>query len=516
MAIRTFGAIDVGSYELGMKIFELSSKNGMKIIDHVRHRIPLGTDTYHNGKISNERMDELCRVLSDYAKIMDSYKVSGYKAYGTSAVRETENTMIVLEQIKMRTGLSIGVLSNSEQRFLHYKAVASKGSIFEDFIRKGTAIVDLGGGSIQLSLFDDGQLITTQNLRLGVLRLQDMLGTLAPRTKDYEQVLDELIDNQLYFFKRQYLKGHEIENIILIDDYISPAMVSLRPETRMVSVEEFKNATRQMRKITPEELANRFAIPEESAHLMLPACALVGRILKITKAEKIWCPGVDLADGIAYEYAEKEKLFKNPHDFENDIVSAAAVLSKRYNGNKERNQLVESIALKIFDGTHKIHNLSKRDRLLLRIAAILGDCGRYMSLEAAAECGYNIIMNNEMIGLSHSEREIVANIVRFNKVQFEYYDELSRKFGIDHETYLRIAKLTAIFRVADGVCRSYRAKVSDVKISLKSGELTLGIDCVESIALEQGFFGRKSSLFEEVFAVKCILKYTKKSMANML
>ena len=516
MAQRTFAAIDVGSYELGMKIFEFSGKGNMKVIDHVRHRIPLGTDTYHNGKISAERMDELCRVLSEYGKIMKGYGVSDYKAYGTSAIRETENTSIILEQIRMRTGLDISVISNSEQRFLHCKAVASKGSAFDELIARGTAIADLGGGSIQISLFDEGRLITTQNIRLGILRLQDMLGTLQPRTKDYAQVLNELIDNQLYFFKRHYLKGREIENLILIDDYISPAMAKLSPDTKLVTAQKFKDAASAVNKISPVELSKRFAIPEESAGLLQPACALVNRILKVTKAENIWCPGVDLSDGIAYEYAEREKLFKNPHDFENDILSAASVLSKRYNGNTDRNKLVEEIALQVFDGTKKLHNLSRRDRLLIRIAAILGDCGRYMSIEAAAECGYNIIMNNEMIGLSHTEREIVANIVRYNKLPFQYFNDFTRGAGVDHDTYLRIAKLSAIFRVADGVCRCYRPKINAVKLSLKPQELVISIDCTESIALEQGFFARKSSLFEEVFAVKCILKYNKKSMANVL
>ena len=63
--MKTFAAIDVGSYELGMKIFEISAKNGIREIDHIRHRIDLGSDTYTNGKISNARVNELCRVLRE-------------------------------------------------------------------------------------------------------------------------------------------------------------------------------------------------------------------------------------------------------------------------------------------------------------------------------------------------------------------------------------------------------------------------------------------------------------------
>ena len=168
--MKTFAAIDAGSYELAMKIFEISSGDGLREIDHIRHRIDLGTDTYATGKISYDRVDELTGVLRDYREIMRSYRVDDYTAYGTSAFRETRNTAIVLDRIAQRTGIRIEILSNSEQRFLNYKAIAARGG-FNRIVEKGTAIVDIGGGSIQISLFEKDILVTTQNMRLGVLQI---------------------------------------------------------------------------------------------------------------------------------------------------------------------------------------------------------------------------------------------------------------------------------------------------------------------------------------------------------
>ena len=173
--MKLFAAIDVGSYETGMKIFELSRKSGVKELDYVRRRVDLGTDSYNTGKISYERMDELCSVLNGFREIMASYKVESYRAYGTSAIRETENTKVVLDQIKLRTGLTVSSLSNSEQRFLDYKSVALRSLTFDDIIGSGTAFIDIGGGSTQVSLFDSSKLITTVNLRIGILRLRSSL-----------------------------------------------------------------------------------------------------------------------------------------------------------------------------------------------------------------------------------------------------------------------------------------------------------------------------------------------------
>ncbi len=507
MSVRTFAAIDVGSYELGMKIFEFGGKSGMKEIDSIRHSIELGTDTYQNGIIGMQRMDELCDVLSDFSSIMRSYKVDDYKAYGTSAIRETKNTTIVTEQIKLRTGIKLDVLSNSEQRFLHYKAAALKGSRFEEFISEGCAIADIGGGSIQLSLFDNDTLVTTQNIRLGVLRTMDMLAALAPKTKDMEGILRELIDNQLQVFRKLYLKGRTIRNLILIDDYISAMLYHVGNRERTFTADRFKEVSARLKTMSKSEIASAYGLNEETVLLLLPAISIVSRVIKITKAENIWSPGVSLCDGMAYEYAEKEKLVNYRHDFENDIIACAKVMSKRYQGNEARNELIEKVAVDLFEATRRIHGMGKRDKLLLRIASLLNDCGRYISIEAGAECGYDIIMATEMIGLSHAEREIVANVVRFNKMPFMYYDELVMQTVLDKNSYTKIAKLSALFRLADGICRSYRTKVNDVRFSVKGGELIINVYTVDDINLEQGFFFRKASLFEEVFSIRPILRY---------
>lgn len=211
MKIRTFAAIDVGSYELGIKIFEFSGKDSIREIDHVTRRLDLGADTFAMGKISNEKMDELCRTLKDFAEIMRTYRVEDYKAYGTSAIRETENSTIVQDQIAQRTGIQVDILSNSEQRFLDYKSVASKGESFRKVIEEKTAILDIGGGSIQVSLFENDKLVSTQNLRLGVLRIQDYLTRFSAKQFQTESLIREIAMARLDTYGKLYLKDVQIK-----------------------------------------------------------------------------------------------------------------------------------------------------------------------------------------------------------------------------------------------------------------------------------------------------------------
>ena len=512
MSVKTFAAIDVGSFELTMKIFDLSGKNTMREIDCIRQRIDLGSDTYAHGKISNEKIDDLCHTLKEFAQIMESYKVTAYKAYGTSAIRETENTLILHEQ---RTGIRVETLSNSEQRFLDYKSIASKGETFRRIIEEKTAILDIGGGSIQISLFDKDTLVSTQNLRLGVLRLQELLNHLNAGSTQMERLVDELATAQLDDYKKLYLKDREIKNIIIVDDYLSPWAVRKAHErgevNAVVDRKAFSQLMEALRTKGTTELAKRMDIAEEKVPLVYISAILTRRIAELMGAELVWAPGVTLCDGIAYEYAEQNKMFRGEHDFAEDIIACALNISKRYNGSSKRADTLEHITTTIFDSMKKVHGMGQRERLYLRLAAILHDCGKYISLLNVGEASYDIIMATEMIGLSHMEREIVANVVRFNHSDFVYYGQAQeRPMGLDKASYLTVAKLTAILRLANSLDRSHKQKMKGVKAVLQENELILKVDTQEDITLEKGFFQTSTEFFKEVYSITPVIRQKKK------
>lgn len=513
MAVRTFGAIDVGSFELILKIYEFSGKDHIREIDCIRRNVDLGSDTYAKGKIGSEKMDELCRTLHEFSEILKSYRVEAYKAYGTSAIREAQNSITILDQIKQRTGITIEVLSNSEQRFLGYKSVASKGEEFRRIIEQKTAVVEIGGGSIQLSLFDNDTLVSTQNLRLGVLRIQEQLHSLRAGNARLEEWIDELAMAQLSTYKKLYLKDREINNIIVIDDYVSPWMIHRaggNPDRTVIGAEEFRSMVSSVRSTSARQNAAQMGVSEEKGALVFISAVLVGRIAQLMGAESIWVPGVTLCDGIAYEYAEKIKMFRGEHDFERDIVACAKGISKRYMGSRKRAETLERIATTIFDSMKKVHGLGRRERLYLTLAAILHDCGKYISLVNIGETSYNIIMATEIIGLSHAEREMVANIVRFYHSKFVYYgQEGSSEIWADRETYLTVSKLTAILRLASSLDRSHKEKMKGLKAGMKDDELVLVADTMEDITLENRAFESAAEFFAEVFSLQPVLKQKK-------
>lgn len=509
MSVRTFAALDIGSYELSMKIFEVSKARGMREIDHIRHSIDMGTETYSTGKLSYDRVDELCRVLREFGDIMKSYQVADYKAYGTSAIRESKNRAILLDQIEQRTGIRIDVLSNSEQRFLDYKSIAFQGEGFQRIIENGTAILDIGGGSIQLSLFDNDTLVSTQNLRLGVLRIQENLNHLDASISRYEELIGEIVESQMNVYKKLYLKDRTIKNIIVVDDYISAIVKRRGTNTQKGGFADKKIMDHFMQVWQTKslaEIAKNLDMPEESMMLLLISMILLRNIMEDMGAEQIWAPGVTLCDGIAYEYAERNRIITSSHDFEKDIIACAQNISKRYRGSKKRSETLEKIALTVFDSMRRVHGLDRRARLLLQIATILHDCGKYISMANLGECSYSIIMATEIIGLSHLEREIVANVVKYNHLEFDYYETKGSLNALDNESYLKIAKLIAILRLANGLDRSHKQKFKDMRISLREEELIITVNTNEDITLEKGLFDDRADFFEEVYNIRPVIR----------
>lgn len=517
--MKTFAAIDVGSYELMLKIFEISEKKGIREIDMLKHSLDLGTGTYANGRISSEKVDELCRILSRFSDVMRAYRTDSYKAYGTSAIRETLDSEVVIDLIEKRTGIKIDILSNSEQRFLDYKSVAARQEDFLEIIEKPAAIVDVGGGSIQISLFNKDKLVSTQNMRLGVLRIRESISKMDLKSGRLSEAVREFASVQLEAFRKMYVKDLRVETAIIVDDYLS-ALVDRKAQMpvsdrksqhggndRYVSKEELEEIIKTVSGMSPVEAARLYGIAEESLNITFISGVIIKQICEILHSGKLWVPGVTLCDGMAYEFAEKNRILRIRHDFTEDILACARTVSRRFMGSETMEDAIDRTCVEVFNTLKKVHKLGSRERTLLRMAAILSDCGNYISMQNRSECSYYIIMATEMIGLSHSERVIIANTVKYNHMDMdrgmEHYPD-----HMDVSDYLLMLKLTAMLRVSDTICRTPE-KALGVSFKLKGEELQILYGDDMNMTVEKGIMKNKTKLLKEVLGVTAVVRRAK-------
>lgn len=505
MAVQTFAAIYIGTYEVSLKIFELSGKKKIHEIDHIRARVELGRDAYTKGAIGYELVDELCDTLEEYSQIMKGYKVDAYEAYASAVLRDSSNELFILDQIRLRTGLKVQVISNSEHRFISYKSVAGREE-FEKMIQSSAAVVDVGGAGLQITLFQNGSLVTTQHVVIGTLRLSELLRDRSKSLAMSEKQMEELINKKLETLRHLYLKD-EMKYIIFMGDYCMELMKHLdknHQTDNLVRAEKFIKYIGRLQKKTVAEISAELNLANDNDPLIVPSILLFKALAESMNSKEVWVPGVNINDGIAYSYAEKNHLVRAVHDFDQDILSAAKNLSEHYKSYSPHIEALTQMSTKIFETMKKVHGLGNRERLLLEVATILHDCGKYVSFANSPECAYQIIMSSEIIGLTHLEREIAALTVLYNTLPLPEYDVLSDR--LDQYSYMVVAKLSAILRLSNALDQSHKQKFKNIRITIRGKELLIAVEALEDISLEQALFAEKTAYFENVFSIKPVLK----------
>ena len=506
MAGKTFAAINVGSNEISMKICEITPRKGARELDTVKTIIELGSDTYNKGYIEENNLNKLCDTLIKFRRKMKEYDVSDYRAYASSAVREAENASMIIERIKMCTDFDVQILSNSEQRFMNYKAFVATGMDVDVATHKNNALLDIGAGSLQISIFDRRNLVQTQNLPIGAVRIRDYLAKYGADTVALENIMEEFVSNFIEEFRNLFINDKDIKSIIAIGDGIAN-LKKVGPELKIVDKitrDQFRVLYHKVVETTPEILSEKYGVPYERATLMLPMAIIYQSFLDNSRAEDIITPDVTFCDGIVADYMDKHGTLLIDKDFDEDIIASANSIAKKYKVNRRHTQNVMQNALDIFDSFKVIHGLGKRERLQLQIAAMLHSCGKFVNMNEGTMMSYHIIMSTEILGLSHKEREEIANIVKFN----EYYLPSQTKAQVSLMTadYMKVAKLTSILRIADVLDKSHRQKIENMKFNCKDSVLTMTVDTLNDITLEAGVFRTKTELFRKVFGVKPVLK----------
>ncbi|MBO4396849.1 MAG: hypothetical protein J5819_10970 [Eubacterium sp.] len=493
MAGHIYGAINLGSSELALKIYEISKKNGITELTHVRKKYSIGSETYSTGVVSYRSMTEICSTLNDFTRIMEEFGVDSSDVYATSGIREAENMLVLLDQIRIQTGYPVRTLSNSEARFLYYKALAMSETRLFTITEEGTLTVDVGAGSMQLSIFDKGKLLTSQNFLLGASRIQELLQVMEDDTFDYNSLIDEYIEKDIVSFFKFNLHGVTIKNIIAVGGMIPDAYHYMRERKA-----EFDGFVKS--KTISKVKSSLTGLSADTSKLVLPTITILRKLSEMTNCDKLILTPIDLCDAMVAEFAEKRLKMSSGHDFTEDIITSAKTLAIKYQCDMEHIETIEGLALQIFDRIKRLHGLGKRERLLLRLGVMLHSIGSFISDLHSRENSYHILMTTELIGISDTERLMIANMIRYNDDRFPDY--LSLGDDISREQYITVVKLNAILKTANVLDKSNRHKIKNVGVSLEGDVLTLTADTMADITLEKGLFHDKANSFEEVFGIR--------------
>lgn len=503
-----YAAIDIGSYETAIKIVEVNEK-GVMYIEESEKIIPIGRESFLNQKIESDSIDKICETLIGYKYLMKEYGVDKYKIVATSAFRESINKHYIIEQIERKTGLNVNIISNSNEKYLMFKAAKEyMVSKFELDNKKTPQIfLNIGYGNVQVTMLTEDGMVFNQSYKIGSLRIMEVLADLERKTSNFTQVVDEYIESYIDSMPISWNKFND-GNIIVYGRELHWILEIISGNIEY-ECGKFLELAKQIRKKKTSLVTEYYQIDESKIELILPTLLIIDKFIKKAKTKKVYFPDISLLDGIIKEHYEQKILKLGSDAKDEDLISYVRAIGEKYHYNRKHAEYVENLSMAIFDKTKKMHGI-KKDRLLLQIATILHDIGKFISSYNHYQNTANIILATDIPGISEEEKEIVALVCKYQgsrQLEREIdYQKLSDK------TKLRVAKLASILNIANSLDQSHQQKIKIYDIKFGGDILVLKGKSKQETILEEWIFEERQLLFESVYGISVELTLDEKEV----
>jgi exopolyphosphatase / guanosine-5'-triphosphate,3'-diphosphate pyrophosphatase len=516
-----FAALDVGSNALRLRVIEAEAPNmgarqlsltlsentgGWREITSLRSPVRLGSEVFLSNKLTPTSIGQACAALREFRAAMDSAKVDAYRATATSAVREAQNGATLVERSRRETGIELEIIEGVEEARLVQLAVMRRLPLMD----KRALLIDVGGGSTELTVLDRGQSSFSISLPIGTVRLiETFLKGAESVTRGQAHLVGEMVDRALAETGK-HLK--EPFDVVVGTGGNIDTLAELCPGDKSVAapgaidVARMKKLMTTLAQLTPSERRDRYNLRPDRADTIIPACAILLRVAEAASASAIVAPGVGLKDGILEELVDKHFHVWDTVREAQSVIDACTRLGRRYAFDETHGVRVATFAGSLFDDMQKVHAFGERERLLLRAAAILHDIGDFVRYDGHHKHSFYLIAHSDIMGLSPDERSIVANIARYHRKSPP--DPSHPNFrDLDKDARGKVRALAAILRIADALDREHRGKVESVRavVDRNKGRLMLFLQGDGERELEEWTVRAKSELLRDVFDLDVVL-----------
>ena len=458
-------AIDIGTNSLHMIVCRVRPDLSFEVVDREKDMVRLGTGGLDGRPLAEPSMSAAIQTLSKFTRIAASHGVDEVIAAATSAVREAGNGPDFVAAVRRAVGLRVQVISGTEEARLIHMAAA-----YSTHIGKRAAIVvDIGGGSTEITVGTADRMRSGRSFKLGVIRLTERFVTTDPISGRDRRRLVRYVRSQLGPHLAQ-LSRRRIERVIGTSGTIlslGALAADKRPSDDLrnlrVSRKALSRMTRQLTSLPLDERLHLSNMDPRRADLAPAGALLLDAILEGLSAEEITLSDFALREGLVLDYIKRNVRLIRIVDRYPDVRRRSVIeLAERCNYVAPHAQQVARLALALFDGLKTRHRLGQRERDWLEYGALLHDIGTHISYERHHKHAYYLVKHGGLRGFEPAEVTIIGLVARYHrqatpKASHEGYKSLSKP----RRRVVRL--LGAIVRLAEGLDRSHAQVVAGVQ-----------------------------------------------------
>lgn len=303
-----FAAIDIGSNAIRMVIAEHSSQ-GLRLLKKYRLPIRLGADVFATGKISAKNIKLSARTFKKFKDVCAKYKIRQIRAVGTSALREASNQEAFVELIHRKSAIRIEVIDGVEEARIIHQAVRREVNLEGHH----TLLIDIGGGSVELTFSDHGMMTATQSFPFGTVRTIEMMKKKKLQEADLNLVMGDFLSPLTHFIQSNG-PGHPLDfavgtggNLETLGK-LKPLLLKAKSRT-FLTHDELGEIISKVQRMTIKERIEKLRMRPDRADVIIPAALAVYTVMRQSNLEKLLIPHVGLKDGLIWSLAH-QRLFQ--------------------------------------------------------------------------------------------------------------------------------------------------------------------------------------------------------------
>lgn len=516
-------AIDIGTNSIHMVVVRINAQlRTFTIITKEKDTVRLGHRDPKTGKLTPAAIARAIATLDRCQELASSLNVDHIVAVATSAVREAPNGRDFLHRVKDELGLSINLISGQEEARRIYLGVFS-GMEFTD---QPHCIIDIGGGSTELILADNEEARFLSSTKVGAVRLTQEFVTTDP------------ISDQELFYLQAYVHG-------MLERSVEGVRSNLRPgeKVRMVGTSgtiktlalihalktqgmepnplngyeftrsDLADIIEHLASLDYQERSDVPGVADKRAEIIVPGAIILLEAMKMLDVHSIVICERALREGVIVDWMLTRGLIEDKLRYQGSVRERSVYkIAQKYRVDLSYSERVAAFALSLFDQTRGIlHDWDSEAKDLMWAAAILHNCGVYISHSSHHKHSYYLIRHAELLGFTETELELIANLARYHrkskpKKKHDNYSNLPGK-----EEQQLVKQLSALLRLAVALDRRQVGAIESLNCHYDADEKELqlylfpsqaGDDC----ALELWSLDMKKEVFEDEYGVKLVAK----------